>query len=306
MVLPRAVVAVFVVGLAHLGRPHSPFAVFAVAVWLGGTSVLSVAACAGGESRGSARARRRSLWALGADAAAVGALAVLLGAGPSGPALVLLPLLGLEIAFKTGPKGATAAAAAFTGVLALRVGLRTAAFGLSPRYGFMALLAAACAAFMAAGTGLYAKDRDRAGALAERDRIASLLRATVMELSSRAGRDPDSLEAAELSTLLDEACATASVGTELSKVLAQALSNDADPKALSPREQEVLDLLGSGMSDREIADALYLSPGTIRVHVSNSLKKLGVSCRADALAVMRQRAGRGASRRGDHAERHAG
>jgi DNA-binding CsgD family transcriptional regulator len=53
---------------------------------------------------------------------------------------------------------------------------------------------------------------------------------------------------------------------------------------LSPRELEVVRLVATGRTNREIAEALYLSPKTVSHHVSNALRKVGVSSRA-ALAV---------------------
>jgi DNA-binding NarL/FixJ family response regulator len=51
---------------------------------------------------------------------------------------------------------------------------------------------------------------------------------------------------------------------------------------LSAREQEVLRLLAEGMTDREIAGALAISPRTVESHVSSVLHKLGVRNRAEA------------------------
>lgn len=58
---------------------------------------------------------------------------------------------------------------------------------------------------------------------------------------------------------------------------------------LSAREQEVLRLLAEGMTDREIANALAISPRTVESHVSSVLRKLGVRNRAEA--AQRYRAG---------------
>jgi DNA-binding NarL/FixJ family response regulator len=51
---------------------------------------------------------------------------------------------------------------------------------------------------------------------------------------------------------------------------------------LTDREQEVLRHLEAGRSNGEIADALYISRKTASVHVSNILRKLGVSDRVAA------------------------
>jgi DNA-binding NarL/FixJ family response regulator len=55
------------------------------------------------------------------------------------------------------------------------------------------------------------------------------------------------------------------------------------PDALTPRESEVLKLMTSGISNREIAAALRLGDGTVRNHVSSILSKLGVSDRTRAV-----------------------
>ncbi|MGW1374624.1 helix-turn-helix transcriptional regulator [Streptomyces sp. NPDC002446] len=54
---------------------------------------------------------------------------------------------------------------------------------------------------------------------------------------------------------------------------------------LTPRERDVLRLVADGRSNRQIADALFISPKTASVHVSNILAKLGVSGRGEAGAV---------------------
>jgi DNA-binding NarL/FixJ family response regulator len=51
---------------------------------------------------------------------------------------------------------------------------------------------------------------------------------------------------------------------------------------LTEREQEVLQLVGKGWSNKTIAQALNLSEGTVKIHVSNILSKLNVSSRTEA------------------------
>jgi pimeloyl-ACP methyl ester carboxylesterase/DNA-binding CsgD family transcriptional regulator len=55
-------------------------------------------------------------------------------------------------------------------------------------------------------------------------------------------------------------------------------------ETLSERELEVLRLLAAGLSDREIAERLVLSPHTVHRHVANVRAKLGQSSRAGAVA----------------------
>jgi DNA-binding NarL/FixJ family response regulator len=56
------------------------------------------------------------------------------------------------------------------------------------------------------------------------------------------------------------------------------------PGSLSDREMQVLHLLAAGKTNREIADALFISEKTVARHVSNIFDKVGVSSRAGATA----------------------
>jgi DNA-binding NarL/FixJ family response regulator len=52
---------------------------------------------------------------------------------------------------------------------------------------------------------------------------------------------------------------------------------------LSQREREVLDLLATGATNREIASSLYLSPHTVKEHTSALYRKLGARNRTEAV-----------------------
>ncbi|MBB3612523.1 response regulator transcription factor [Rhizobium sp. BK602] len=54
--------------------------------------------------------------------------------------------------------------------------------------------------------------------------------------------------------------------------------NDADP--LTPRERDILGLIGSGRSNREMAEALGITPATAETHRKNLKKKLGIATTA--------------------------
>ncbi|MFD1675747.1 response regulator [Alicyclobacillus fodiniaquatilis] len=57
---------------------------------------------------------------------------------------------------------------------------------------------------------------------------------------------------------------------------------DESKGALTEREREILAMLASGASNREISEALYIAGGTVKNHVSNILGKLGVRDRTQA------------------------
>ncbi len=64
--------------------------------------------------------------------------------------------------------------------------------------------------------------------------------------------------------------------------------DSVDESPLSPRETEVLQLLVDGRTDREIAEALFISPRTAQGHVANIFNKLGVNSRTAAVAAALQ------------------
>nr|WP_246803398.1 helix-turn-helix transcriptional regulator [Cellulomonas hominis] len=58
----------------------------------------------------------------------------------------------------------------------------------------------------------------------------------------------------------------------------------ARPEPLSAREREVATLAREGLSNRQIADRLYLSVRTVENHMSRALRKLGYVSRGDLAA----------------------
>jgi len=54
---------------------------------------------------------------------------------------------------------------------------------------------------------------------------------------------------------------------------------------LTPREQEVLTLLGRGLSDRDIAQALFVSVRTVQTHLAHIYEKLDVHTRTEAALI---------------------
>jgi DNA-binding NarL/FixJ family response regulator len=69
------------------------------------------------------------------------------------------------------------------------------------------------------------------------------------------------------------------------KALMERRQHDQVGRELTNREREVLALLAAGLSNKEIAAKLTLSVGTVRLHVSNILAKLGAPNRTTAAAI---------------------
>ncbi|WP_202638946.1 response regulator [Bailinhaonella thermotolerans] len=79
----------------------------------------------------------------------------------------------------------------------------------------------------------------------------------------------------------------------LRRVVSRALSAHdaiAPPAELTPREREVLALVGAGLSNHEIATRLHVGVTTVKTHVSTAMDKLGLRNRVQA-AVMAHRLG---------------
>ena len=66
---------------------------------------------------------------------------------------------------------------------------------------------------------------------------------------------------------------------------------------LTPREREVLSLLGAGLSNRQVAERLFVAEKTVKTHVSAVLSKLGLADRTQA-AVFAVRHGMAADKPG--------
>jgi two-component system, NarL family, response regulator LiaR len=64
---------------------------------------------------------------------------------------------------------------------------------------------------------------------------------------------------------------------------AEPLGGQHEPEELTEREERVLQLLAQGMSNREIADALFVSDRTVQAHLTRIFAKLGVSSRLEAV-----------------------
>lgn len=72
---------------------------------------------------------------------------------------------------------------------------------------------------------------------------------------------------------------------ELADKSAALATEEGDLSDLTDREREVLRLIHRGLTNREIADALTIAPGTAKNHVHSILSKLNVRSRYDAAAI---------------------
>ncbi len=85
-------------------------------------------------------------------------------------------------------------------------------------------------------------------------------------------------------SMLDPA-ATARLMRSLRTPEAAGPPEDERLAALSERERSVLELIGEGFTNRQIAERLYLSEKTVKNHISRLLAKLGVERRVQAAVI---------------------
>ena len=102
----------------------------------------------------------------------------------------------------------------------------------------------------------------------------------------------EELAAAVRAAAEGEAVLDSPVATRVMQQMREALNSPrtaaqplADP--LSERELEVLDLIAAGLTNREIADRLFITVGTVKRHVNNIYGKLQAHHRAEAIARAR-------------------
>jgi DNA-binding NarL/FixJ family response regulator/tetratricopeptide (TPR) repeat protein len=99
-----------------------------------------------------------------------------------------------------------------------------------------------------------------------------------LDVATRLGAQP-------LASALESLARRARIELEPAAAPAAAPAAPADPFGLTRREREVVALVAQGRTNRQIAEALFISENTAGVHVSNILGKLGVSGRTEAAAI---------------------
>ena len=110
------------------------------------------------------------------------------------------------------------------------------------------------------------------------------------ELATALERRHDPGDLGRASALLNKAMALAHAmglphwASELQVRLGSGHAGPSDDR-LTLREQEVVELLATGCTNRQIADRLHVSVKTVERHLSNLYRKLGVSNRTEAVTT---------------------
>lgn len=75
---------------------------------------------------------------------------------------------------------------------------------------------------------------------------------------------------------------------QIADVKEKTINKDVDIDLLTPKEKEVLALVGQGASNQEIADKLFVRDVTVKTHLNSIFKKLKVSNRTQAVLLAMQ------------------
>jgi DNA-binding NarL/FixJ family response regulator len=92
-------------------------------------------------------------------------------------------------------------------------------------------------------------------------------------------------EAAARASSVAEALASLSIPVEAKPIPPLAPRSRRAEVVLSPREREVLALVAEGQTNKDIASALYVSPNTVKRHVTSLLNKLHASTRVQLATI---------------------
>lgn len=112
------------------------------------------------------------------------------------------------------------------------------------------------------------------GIVSKDDSISELLE------TIRAARDDRAIVSSEIAAALMHRL------SEVTRLLMDCSDSYPDEANLTPRELEVLEMIGDKKSNRQIADELFIEVGTVKNHVHNILEKLDVTSRKDARAYL--------------------
>ena len=99
----------------------------------------------------------------------------------------------------------------------------------------------------------------------------------------------DGIEAIRLVAAGEALLSPAATKGLITRLLAQPSPGDlVDPQrlaTLTPREREVLALVGTGLANDEIAERLFVTPVTVKTHANRAMAKLGARDRAQLVVI---------------------
>lgn len=289
LVVVRGVLAVLVMAMGVIYDPPASPAVVAVGAALGAVTV-AVARRLALRPPSPPRLRRFGQRTLALDASLVTVAYGLLVWDPRAMPVGLVVLLVYGIALRGRTRGVVLAAIVLLCALGARVLVQALALPhgvLRPE--LMVLWASMGVLMLAFSREFWAQEYQRAAAWAARRTVVDDLNAIVVRTLERAGVSPETATHDEVMQAVRGIVeGPAGQRDELVERLAGILS--APHRGLTPRELEILSMLGRGHPDARIATALFISPSTVRNHVKSLRDKLGLQSREELRAYARRHA----------------
>jgi DNA-binding CsgD family transcriptional regulator len=83
------------------------------------------------------------------------------------------------------------------------------------------------------------------------------------------------------------ASVSAQLAADCGGLCTPATRSPASPTPLTPRQREVAELVAAGLSNKEIADRLYMSVRTVEGHLLRACQRVGATTRGDLARIMR-------------------
>ncbi|MCQ9179645.1 response regulator transcription factor [Streptomyces sp. IBSBF 2953] len=145
-------------------------------------------------------------------------------------------------------------------------------------------------------TRLIGQDEDLAGVrilvlttFEEDELVIEALRAGASGFLGKGVEPADLLDAVRLVAAGEALLSPAATRGLIARVLAQpspsALADPSRLATLTPREREVLTLVGTGLSNDEIAERLFVATVTVKTHTNRAMTKLGARDRAQLVVI---------------------
>jgi DNA-binding CsgD family transcriptional regulator len=115
-------------------------------------------------------------------------------------------------------------------------------------------------------------------------------------LLRREGRRSEARDELRLALDLADRCGAGELAGRVREELRQAGARPrraamSGPESLTPSERRVAELAARGLTNREIAETLWVSRKTVEVHLGHAYGKLGIRSRAELPAALGDRAG---------------
>lgn len=216
---------------------------------------------------------------------------------PESIPVAVFPFVAFELGTRYDNRGMVLGIGLFTAVIVARMASQVVVFGNPIRPGNVVFFLVVITLLLSVSRDLRVAETERLAAVRERERIARDFRSAVAHVMEQVGIDDREMTYQNVIEALRRMCATGGSGregegaaVELGERLTELISaRPEDIYGLTPRELEILRMMASDATYKQIATRLFVSPSTVRNHASSIMRKLGVGSRHQAVDFARER-----------------